>query len=150
VDVSITVRPARPADASEWARLRTALWPESPDDHPPEIAAYFEDPPTWAVCLLAEEPDGRIAGFAEMGLRNYAEGCATSPVGYLEGIWVEPDRRDSGVGRALVEAGAGWARSLGCRELASDRALDNEASGVFHTALGFDEVIRIVCYKKEL
>lgn len=150
MDRRVAVRPARPADAAAWARLRTALWPEAPDDHPPEIAAYFADPPEAAVCLLAEEEEGRIAGFAELGMRAYAEGCASTPVGYLEGIWVEPDRRKSGVGRALVEAGAAWARALGCRELASDRALDNDASGAFHVAIGFDEVMRIVCYRKEL
>lgn len=43
-----------------------------------------------------------------------------------------------------------WARSRGCTELGSDRALDNRASGAFHLATGFDEVGRVVSYRKEL
>jgi aminoglycoside 6'-N-acetyltransferase I len=144
------VRAARPEDALEWSRLRTALWPDSPLDHPPEIAAYFADPPEHAVCLVAADADGHLMGFAEFGLRDYAEECRTSPVGYLEGIYVEPDARAGGVGRALVAAGEDWARQRGCREMASDRALDNDASGAFHEAIGFAEAGRIVCYRKEL
>lgn len=146
----VLVRPARPEDAVEWSRLRTALWPESPLDHPPEIAAYFADPPQRAVCLVAAGPDGHLVGFAEMGLRDCAEECRTSPVGYVEGIYVDPELRTTGVGRALVAAGEAWARERGCSEMASDRALDNEASGAFHEAIGFTEAGRIVCYRKEL
>ncbi|NIT86785.1 MAG: GNAT family N-acetyltransferase, partial [Gemmatimonadetes bacterium] len=73
-----------------WARLRTALWPEAPADHPREIAAYFSDPPPDAACLLAEDDEGRIVGFAEVGMRRCAEGCESSPVAYLEGIYVDP------------------------------------------------------------
>ena len=150
MSTDILVRPAGPEDALEWSRLRTALWPESPLDHPPEIAAYFADPPEGAICLMAEDPEGCVLGFAEMGLRDFAEECRTSPVAYLEGIYVEPEVRAAGVGRALVAAGEAWARERGCREMASDRALENEASGSFHEAVGFAEAHRIVCYRKEL
>jgi aminoglycoside 6'-N-acetyltransferase I len=91
-----------------------------------------------------------IVGFAEVGLRAYAEDCVTSPVGYLEGIYVVDAERGRGVGRALVAAGEQWARAQGCTEMASDRELANEASGLFHQALGYEEVERIVCFKKSL
>lgn len=138
------------ADAEAWIRLRTALWPESPEDHPEEIAAYFASPPPRSVCLVATGRDGAVVGFAEVGLRDYAEDCSTSPVGYLEGIYVEPEARTSGVGRALVRAGEEWARSMGCTEMASDRAVDNESSGRFHEAIGFSETVRLVAYRKDL
>ena len=77
-------------------------------------------------------------------------GCRTSPVGYLEGIYVDETHRRKGAARALVLAGEAWARRLGCTEFASDRALDNDESGAFHRAAGFDEVERIVCYRKDL
>ncbi len=130
--------------------MRTALWPESPEDHPEEIAEYFAAPPTRSVCLVATDRHGAVVGFAEVGLRDYAEDCYTSPVGYLEGIYVEPEARISGVGRALVAAGEEWARALGCTEMASDRALDNESSGSFHEAIGFSETVRLVAYRKDL
>jgi aminoglycoside 6'-N-acetyltransferase I len=74
----------------------------------------------------------------------------SSPVGYLEGIFVVPEHRRSGVGEALVRAAEAWARERGCTEMASDRQLDNEPSGVFHEAVGYEEAERIVCYRKSL
>lgn len=148
--VGVSVRPARPEDAGQWLAMRSQFWDDSPADHPPEIQAYFDAPLERWVCLVAERESGVLAGFAEVGLRSYAEGCTTSPVGYLEGIWVDPAARGTGAGRALVEAGEAWARSRGCREMASDRALLNESSGVFHGAVGFEETVRIVCYRKDL
>lgn len=144
------VRPVAPGDAEAWTRLRTRLWPEWPADHPREIVAYFQDPPARAACFVAEGEDGEVVGFAEVGLRDYAEGCGTSPVGYLEGIYVDTGARRSGYARALVLACEAWARSRKCTEMGSDRALDNEVSGDFHVAVGFEEVERVVCYRKKL
>lgn len=126
-----------------------ALWPASLHDHRAEIDEHFTTRPEAAECLLAEV-DGRVVGFAEVGLRAYAEDCLTSPVGYLEGIYVIETERGRGVGRALVAAGEQWARAKGCTEMASDRELANEPSGLFHEALGYQEVERIVCFKKAL
>ena len=150
MNASVSVRPVTPEDATAWIRMRTALWPEWPEDHPEEVDAYLVDPPEDASCLVAEDADGAVVGFAEVGLRRWAEGCSTSPVAYLEGIWVEPDRRREGVGRALVQACEAWGRSRGCVEMGSDRALTDEGSGAFHEGAGFDEVHRVVCYRKEL
>ena len=146
----ITVRPAISTDASVWLTLRDRLWPDSKHDHAVEIEVYFQDPPETEACLVAELPGQGIVGFAEVGLRKYAEGCLSSPVGYLEGIFVVSEHRRTGVGRELVAAGEEWARALGCTEMASDREIANEASGAFHEAEGYDEVERIVCYRKSL
>lgn len=150
VTPSVSVRPAAPGDAAAWTRLRTALWPEWPEDHPREIEEYFEAEPENVVCFVAEDAGGAVVGFAEAGLRPSAEGCSTSPVAYVEGIFVVPGSRRGGVGRALVRTCEAWGRSKGCTEIASDRALDNEASGAFHLAAGFDEVGQVVAYRKEL
>jgi aminoglycoside 6'-N-acetyltransferase I len=71
-------------------------------------------------------------------------------VGYLEGIWVDERHRSGGIGRDLVAAAERWARAQGCTEMASDRLLENEASGLFHAAVGYDEAERIVCFRKSL
>jgi aminoglycoside 6'-N-acetyltransferase I len=147
--LALEVREAVPADREVWCRLRTQLWPDSPGDHPVEIAEFFASRPTRQTCFLAYH-GGRAVGIAEVGLRDYAEECGTSPVGYLEGIYVASDVRTLGVGRTLVDACERWARSRGCTEMASDRELTNDGSGAFHRALGFEETVRTVCYRKAL
>ena len=155
----IQVRPITPADAPEWAAMRAALWPEAPEEeHRSEAAAYFgtaiRSPGTMPEAVLVAvdtgDPAAKLLGFAELSRRLYAEGCETSPVGFLEGWYVVPERRRSGVGRALVRAAEAWARALGCRDFASDALADNDVSRRAHAALGFEEVVLIRCFRKPL
>ncbi len=105
--------------------------------------------PTTTV-LVADLGNRRLGGFAELGSRKYAEGCATSPVAYLEGIWVDPDARRQGVARELIRGAEEWARGRGSTELASDCEIDNLTSESLHRAVGFEEVERIVCFRRHL
>ena len=90
-------------------------------------------------------------GFAQCQLRrDYVEGCDTTPVGYLEGVFVEEPHRRRGAARALVDACQDWARQQGCREFASDCELDNTGSLRFHLGVGFEEANRIICFTKRL
>ena len=63
-----------------------------------------------AACFLACEA-GVPLGFAQCQLRHdYVEGTQTSPVGYLEGIFVQPAFRHRGLANrllGLVRAGQG-------------------------------------------
>ena len=69
-------------------------------------------------------------------------------------IEVEQDSAYPGLGTPADSPVAVYARALarsrGCTEFASDRLLDNEASGAFHLAAGFEETERVVCYRKDL
>jgi len=143
------VREATRADAGDWTRMRNALVPS--DDHPGEIAAFFDAPASTPLAtFIAERADGSVGGFVEVGTRPYAEGCDSSPVGYLEMWFVEEDLRLQGVGAALVRAAEEWARAQGCTEMASDAVLENEGSHAAHRALGYEEVERIVCFRRAL
>lgn len=144
------VRPYTPADDAEWRRMRRALWPHhAPDLEVSDAAAWRAR--TDAAVIVAVRPDGAgLGGFAEVGARDYADGCATSPVAYLEGWYVDPDVRRTGVGAALVRTAEAWARGRGDREFASDALLENVTSQRAHTALGFAEVERSVKYRKAL
>ena len=129
--------------------MRRALWPDEP------TAAEDDDMRSWlarpdAVVFVAARSGGGLGGFAEAATRPYAEGCATSPVAFLEGWYVDPDVRRHGVGRALVAAVERWARAAGLRELASDALLDNVTSHRAHARLGFREIERLVCFYKSL
>ena len=136
-------------DFEEWLRMRLALWPEySADEHRAEMETELTDS-DWAVFVLARQPAG-LAGFIEAGLRKYAEGCATSPVGYIEGWYVDPDVRRAGLGRDLVKAAEDWACGHGCSEMASDCLLENLTSFRAHLALGYEEVERLIHFRKDL
>ena len=100
--------------------------------------------------VFVAEVAGGVCGFAEAGRREFCDGCATSPVAYLEGWWGDEAARGRGVGRALVAAIEAWARSEGLRELGSDAEIDNEVSQRAHEAIGFEAVGRVVVYRKVL
>ena len=147
------IRPVVGADRDEWSRMRGRLYP---DLDPQEIDDWFESAESGGThlvgvaVLVADRGDGRLAGFVEIGSRNYAEGCETTPVAFLEGWYVDPDVRRTGLGSQLVEAAESWAREHGYAELASDTELENEISLRAHLSLGFEEVERQICFRKRL
>ena len=149
----VTVRQARPDDASTWLAMREALWPDAIEgEHREEIDRYFRGVfprGPWAA-LMAEGRDARLLGFAEVSIRPFAEGCQSSRVAYLEGWYVVPEARQQGAGRALVEASASWGRAQGCTEFASDADPDNHVSAAAHRALGFADVGLVRCFRKDL
>ena len=131
--------------------MRTALWPEGAADHAAEIAQFLAGSARAPhAVLIAVNDSGAPLGFAELFIRNYAEGCLTDRIAYLEGWYVVPDARRQGVGRALIRAAEAWAQSEGCTEFGSDAALDNIASAAAHRAVGFTETARIRCFRKTL
>lgn len=90
-------------------------------------------------------------GFAQCQLRHdYVEGTETSPVGYLEGIFVKEGFRHKGYAGALLAECENWAKSKGCKEFASDCELDNDDSLQFHRAMKFTEANRIICFTKKI
>ena len=147
--MTISTRIARPMDRAEWLRMRKALWDNCPDEQQEREIDEILSSET-EVVLFAERPDGGLCGFLEASLRSRADGCDSTPVGYIEGWYVDPDIRRNGVGRALVSAAEAWARSRGCRQMASDAELWNEVSHQAHGALGYEETARLVLFKKNL
>ncbi len=90
-------------------------------------------------------------GFAQCQLRNdYVEGAKTSPVGYLEGIFIKDGYRNKGYAKELLTECELWAKYNGCQEFASDCEIDNTDSFHFHKAMNFTEVNRIICFTKTL
>ena len=86
-----------PADVTEmtWARLMT------PGEDPSGFGAI--------------DADGRLIGFT-----HYHFHRSTSQIGpscYLQDLFVSPDGRGSGAGRALIEAVCEVARARGCRSV---------------------------------
>jgi aminoglycoside 6'-N-acetyltransferase I len=146
--VSVEIRPMERGDMRDWARMRLALWPESDElGHAKDIERVLAGADEWA--FLAEM-DGTPAGFAEISIRKFANGCESAPVPFLEGIWVEPDFRRRGIGRRLVAHVEAFVRARGFREIGSDALIDNGASHAAHAAWGFSETERVVYFRKGL
>jgi len=155
----LRIRELIPADREVWLRLRHQLWGHhSADELAREVDRFLrgegfgmvEGRPLPGTVLLAERGLGRVVGFAEVSVRPLAEGCASHPVGYLEGWYVVPEERRRSVGRALVRASENWARDHGCSEMASDTLLDNLVGERAHRALGYTEVHRTIHFRKSI
>ena len=100
-----------------------------------------------AACFIAYADNTPIV-FAECRLRHdYVEGTDTSPVGYLEGIFVLEEYRNEGYAALLLTQCEQWAGDNGCVEFAGDCELYNADSLAFHLAVGFEETNRIIFSK---
>lgn len=111
-----------------------------------EIVLENEECAVYLYCI-----DNMPIGFAQCGLRyDYVEGTESSPVGYLEGIFIQEEYRRKGHARDLLAECEKWARQKGCSEFASDCESDNGVSLDFHMNMGFTEANRIICFIKRL
>ena len=124
------------------------MWP-GPSDHDVETRKHFEARADRPIVFVADA-GGRLVGFLELDRRKYAPGCASSPVPFIEGWYVEPAMRGRGVGRALIDAAEMHARASGHHEIASDAELENAGGIAAHGAVGYEEVERTVCFRKSL
>ena len=143
------IRKANIKDAAEISRLACQLWPDhTPKDMEEEFRELLSGPD--AAVFLAEG-EGQAIGFAQCQLRrDYVEGTDSSPVGYLEGIFVREEYRRKGIAKELLRACEDWAGEQGCAEFASDCELENYESFRFHLGLGFQEAGRIICFTKKI
>ena len=143
------IKKAEDHHIEQITQLAHLLWPnENIRALKKEIAHFHRD--STCELFICEEND-EIIGFAHVQLRyDYVEGTLTSPVGYLEGIYVRKAFRKQGIGRQLVEVCEDWSRFMNATEFASDVELVNEVSARFHASFGFNEVNRIICYTKAL
>lgn len=143
------IRKASLKDLTAITTLALELWPQNDAE---VFRSEFSD--------LLQKPDAAIflafsrntpIGFAQCQLRcDYVEGTCSSPVGYLEGIFVRESHRRQGYARLLLTACEVWAREQECTEFASDCELENTESLQFHLNLGFEEAGRIICFTKKL
>ena len=134
-----------------WCSLRRMLWQHvSNDDHLLETQRLLSDQHRYAT-FIAISHDNAPVGFAEAALRyDYVNGCKTSPVLFLEGIYVIQRARRAGIARALCAAIGQWGTAHACTEFASDKQIDNIHAQALHRALGFEESERVVFFRKRL
>ena len=132
------IKRAEEKDIAAIANLAAMMWSNhSAEELNNEFSDLFMEEE--AQFFLKYENDIPV-GFAQCQLRHdYVEGTETSPVGYLEGIFVKEGFRHKGYAGALLAECENWAKSKGCKEFASDCELDNDDSLQFHSAFNFTE-----------
>lgn len=143
------IRTAKAEDLTAITELALLLWPDHEwNELKEEMAEILSDKN--AVFFLALT-DGAPVGFAQCQIRfDYVEGTRSSPVGYLEGIFVDEKQRNKGIAKELLRCCESWSKENGCTEFASDCELDNTDSVQFHLKTGFEEANRIICFRKGL
>ncbi len=146
----MVIRQATAADMTQWSELRSALWPDSDDNHVTELTNYFAGTSTDIVITYLAEVDAEVIGFIELNIRNFAEGSRNPRVPYVEGWYIKPQYQGQGYGSRLMQQAEKWALGHGYSELASDAEIDNHHSISLHKRLGFRETERTVCFLKNL
>src|SRR5712691_2247684 len=145
----VRVRAVKTADRAEYVRMRSALWPDADvAELDAEVEQILVDPDQ--PVFVTERDGGGLCGMVEARVRAFANGVDEAPCAFVEGWWVDADMRRTGIGRDLIAHVEDWARSRGFHELGSDAELNNTVSHRAHTALGFEERERVVCYRKLL
>ncbi|WPP53047.1 aminoglycoside 6'-N-acetyltransferase [Catalinimonas niigatensis] len=143
------IEPISEANLRILTELALALWPDCSFEEEYEYYKRMIGSNT-EVCYLVKVQEDYV-GLIQLSLRTeHVEGTTTSPVAYVEGIYVKPEYRKRGIGKQLITFGESWAKQKGCTEYASDVELPNTKSIAFHQKAGFEEVNRIVCFAKKL
>jgi len=141
--------PPQGSDDRAWLHLRIALWPEGSEAE--HLSGMADTLARGHHVRLAVTTAGSAVGLVEASKRvDYVNGTTSSPVAFLEGLYVEPGWRRRGVARALVESVVAWALQQDLSELASDSLTGNAAAHAAHRALGFEETERVVYFRRPL
>jgi GNAT superfamily N-acetyltransferase len=136
--MATTIRPATTADVQQiLAFIRAlAVYERAPDAVVATEEGLLRDgfgPHPYFECLLAEH-DGRPAGFA-LYFYNYSTWVGRPGI-YLEDLFVEPEMRGLGIGKALLQSVAAVAVEKGAERM-QWAVLDwNTPSIDFYAAMG--------------
>lgn len=140
----MVIRRLRPDEAGLFRDLRLRALEESPASFADTLTEVAAQPPEYWDKLTASvtRPDGQVMLVAEDGAQaiGFVFGLFDrddQTLGHLGGMWVEPDARRQGVGRALTEAVIAWARERKLRALALWVTEGNRGAIDLYTMLGF-------------
>lgn len=146
--MDVLIREIHKSDRDMWLGMYRQLFPNNSDDALiAEMERIFKSGKRSAYVALI---DDMSVGFAEYALRDYANGCHSQPVPFLEGIWIDTEYRGQGIAKSLVSYLEQKARMAGFREFGSDVELSNYPSQLMHERLGFEQTEKVIFYRKVL
>lgn len=142
----LAIRRIRADDVALARRLRLAALADAPGAFEATLAEEEAFPPAvWEERVASNAEGRRSVGFfavVDGRERGMVVGLCDDPVpgaARLVALWVEPDCRGLGAGRALVAAVCDWAGERGCREVVLDVSEGNAAARALYRACGFAE-----------
>ena len=145
----MSIVPANRSSLTEWTNLALLLFPES--NFAEEYAMHEKFLTSEKEMGLLCQIDNQYVGFMNLSIRNdYVNGTDTSPVVFVEAIYVLPEYRKHGIGKAFIEYAEDFAKQRGITQLASDCFIDNNLSEAFHKGCGFVEKERVICFVKDI
>jgi len=141
-----TIRPARPEDAEAWIRNTNAIGAEGIylmldrlNRTLEQVRVQFRDANPSSELWLVAEIDGTVVAGANWARGSSAKNAHTASLG----VAVRSEYRHLGLGRALMEEGIAWARSVGISKLKLGVFSTNAAAIALYRKLGFEEEGRL-------
>ena len=132
----------------ELIELELKLWPDHLYDELYQDTKNLIDNNNFYLRAII---NNKLIGFIQLSIRyEYVNGSTTSPVGYIEGIFVEDEFRKQGIGTELVKMSFAFFRKRNLQEIISDVEIDNYLSQKFHEKVGFKETERVIYYRHKL
>jgi GNAT superfamily N-acetyltransferase len=146
----LIIRPGRREDADEAARL----WMQSAQEHTEHDPIYATAPGAERVMrrfladltsgslsfLFVAEDGDRIVGFVSGELREGSPTFLQKSWASVDDVFVQPDHRNLGVGRALLESVEAWAKDRDADGISLQVAAANGRGRKFYEDLGFREI----------
>lgn len=133
----VTVRPSKPDDFEAWLPLWDGYCDFYEASVPPAVTentwARVHDDGEPLFGLVAEDETGKLVGFTLCVV--HAGTWSTHGHCYLEDLFVDPDSRGGGIGKALIEAVVERAEKNKWQRVYWQTAHDNEAARALYEKL---------------
>jgi ribosomal protein S18 acetylase RimI-like enzyme len=149
MSAAVNIRPATPADMSAIGRLGALLVREHHDFDPQRfipatprtesqyggyLGTQLEEP---NIVILVAELDGKAIGYTYSGVEGTDYMSLRGPAGVMYDIVVDPDHRQRGIGRMLVDATLAALKSKGAPRVVLSTAERNGAAQRLFDRAGF-------------
>jgi ribosomal protein S18 acetylase RimI-like enzyme len=145
-----TIRPGRRDDAAEAARL----WMQSAEEHTAHDPVYATAPAAEKTMrrfladlassghsfLFVAVAGGRTVGFISGELREGSPTFLPKTWASVDDVFVEPEHRNLGMGKALLRSVEAWAKERGASGVSLQVAAANARARNFYADLGFREI----------
>ena len=150
MDTDFTIRAGRKDDAAEAARL----WMRSAEEHTAHDRIYETAPGAektmrrfladvansgYSFLFVAAAGD-RTVGFISGELRQGSPTFLPRTWASVDDVFVEPEYRNRGMGRALLQSVSDWAQERGADGISLQVAAANARGRKFYKDLGFREI----------